>query len=75
MRKSANASCCGELLGIEAVAAATSLSKPTIYRLMQIGRFPKAKPLTPTGRRVAWKESEVSDWIADPMGWGDEIAF
>ncbi len=64
-----------ELLDIESVTAATSLSKPTIYRLMHIGRFPRAKPLTPGGRRVAWKQSEVSDWIADPLGWGDEIAF
>jgi predicted DNA-binding transcriptional regulator AlpA len=75
MRSMTICSSAGELLDIKAVVAATSLSKPTIYRLMQVGRFPKAKPLTPGGRRVAWKRSEVMAWIDDPFGWGDEIAF
>lgn len=57
------------------VTSKTSLSKTTIYRLMDVGRFPKAYPLTPGGRRVGWKETELSAWLDAPLDWGDPITF
>jgi len=52
----------------------TSLSRATINRQVKSGRFPKPVSLTPDGR-VAWRAEEVEAWAADPLGWGDEIAF
>lgn len=40
----------------------TSLSRPTIYRRMDAGDFPKPVRLSP--RRVGWKEAEVRAWMA-----------
>ncbi len=37
------------------------LSFPTIWKLMQLGRFPRARII---GGKSAWIESEVSDFIA-----------
>ena len=39
----------------------TSLSRSQIYRLVSAGTFPKPVPLGL--HRVAYLESEVSDWI------------
>jgi len=63
------------LLGIHAVMAVTDLSKASIYRLMKDGRFPRATPLIPGGRRVAWRHAEVMAWAAEPMAWGEEANF
>jgi prophage regulatory protein len=43
------------------VAQVTSLSKSTIYREMNAGRFPKSIKLTES--TVAWLKSEVDDWL------------
>ncbi len=48
------------LLPLRAVKACTSLGRSTIYRSMALGTFPKTVTL---GSRVAWVESEVSEWI------------
>ncbi|MGF6481981.1 helix-turn-helix transcriptional regulator [Paraburkholderia sp. JPY419] len=40
------------------------LGQSTLYRLMQLGQFPKPVPLG-VGNRVAWRESDVQQWIAD----------
>jgi predicted DNA-binding transcriptional regulator AlpA len=37
------------------------LSFPTIWKLMQLGRFPRARII---GGKSAWIESEISDFIA-----------
>lgn len=50
------------LLTIEEVAVRTRLSKPTIYKLIRRGDFPKQLRLC--ANKVAWLEREVSDWIA-----------
>ncbi len=42
------------------VCGLTTLSKPTIYRLIQSGRFPK--PLL-VGSRSLWRESDIIDWM------------
>jgi predicted DNA-binding transcriptional regulator AlpA len=36
-------------------------------RLEAAGRFPARRQLGP--RAVGWAESEVSAWIANPIGW------
>ena len=63
------------LIGIHAVMRLTSISKATIYCFMKAGRFPGSIELTPGGSRVAWRESAVVAWAADPFGWGEKIDF
>lgn len=46
-----------------------SMSKPTLYRLINAGEFPKPVPV---GRqRVAFVESEVAAWINQRVGLRD----
>lgn len=40
----------------------TSLSRSTIYRLMDAGDFPRQIRLTQ--KAVAWAEDEILDWLA-----------
>lgn len=49
------------LLTIEEVAVRTRLSKPTIYKLIRRGDFPKQLRLC--ANKVAWLEREVSAWV------------
>ncbi len=56
------------LLRIAEVRRRTGLSRSTIYRKMPAGTFPKAVPIS-VGL-VAWYESEIDQWIDNPMGWG-----
>lgn len=48
---------------IKKVKDRTGLSKPTIYRLMRTGRFPKQ--MKTSDNTVAWVESEVDGWLAE----------
>ncbi len=50
-----------KVLRIKQVEAATGLSRSTIYAMMSTGTFPK--PITLTGNRVGWIESEVMAWL------------
>lgn len=50
------------LLRIQEVIKRTGLSRTTLWRLERKSEFPKRVPLT--GNTVAWRESEVSAWIA-----------
>ena len=50
-----------KLIKLKDVIEMTTLSKATIYRLMSKRAFPGAVPLGP--RAVAWKLSEVIEWI------------
>ena len=43
------------------VTRLTGLSRPTIYRLMESGDFPKPVKIGP--RAVAWPESSISAWM------------
>jgi prophage regulatory protein len=46
-----------------------SMSKPTLYRLINAGEFPKPVPV---GRqRVAFVEGEVQEWIDQRIGLRD----
>jgi prophage regulatory protein len=46
---------------LQAVRAATGLSKSTIYVKMRRGEFPRPKKLGP--RSVGWIAEEVDDWL------------
>jgi prophage regulatory protein len=50
------------LLTIEEVAVRTRLSKPTIYKLIRQGDFPRQLRLC--ANKVAWLEREVEEWVA-----------
>ena len=51
------------LIKIEEVKDRTGLSKPTIYRLMRTGRFPKQ--MKTSDNTVAWVESEIDGWLSE----------
>lgn len=48
-------------LNLEQVTTKTTLCKSTIYELMTVGEFPKN--FTVSGKRKAWLESDVEDWM------------
>ena len=50
------------LLTIGEVAQRTRLSKPTIYKEIRFGRFPRQLRLC--ANKVAWIEREIDEWIA-----------
>lgn len=50
------------LLRIRDVCHATGLARSTVYAKINEAAFPK--PVRVHGKCVAWKESEVSAWIA-----------
>ena len=49
------------LLSVEEVAALTRLSKPTIYKLVKRGDFPRQLRLC--ANKVAWLQIEIIEWI------------
>ena len=49
------------LLRRQEVEQLVGLSRSSIYRLMQIGRFPLPLKIGPSA--VRWKESELTTWI------------
>lgn len=51
-----------QLLRLPAVLAMTGVSRSTLYRLVQDGKFPKPISVG-TGRAVAWLESDIDKWI------------
>ena len=58
------------LLVLRDVVALTRLSKPTIYKFISTGRFPRQIHLAP--QRVVWLRSEVLAWIADQAAKRDQ---
>ena len=50
-----------KILDRNAVAEATGLSIPSIYRLMQSGHFPR--PIRIGLRNVRWRESEIEQYL------------
>ena len=53
---------------IKVVCQFTQKSKPTIYVWVRKGIFPPPVQLGPNS--VAWRESELQAWAADPKAWG-----
>ncbi len=62
---------CPVLLSAKQVVALTSLSRTTIYRLVDEGVFPR--PVRIHGSRVGWVEAEVVDWIAARIAERDRV--
>lgn len=55
------------LLRLPDVTERTKLSRTTVYRKIAAGEFPPPIPIST--RMVAWYESDIDAWIANPMGW------
>jgi len=55
------------LLRIRTVVARTGLSIGTIYRRECEGTFPRKERIG--GRCVAWYESDIDDFVSDPLGY------
>ena len=61
------------ILKMPQVTAITSLSRPTIYRLMAAGTFVKPVYLTP--RSIGFLDTEVHEWIAQRAALRSETPF
>lgn len=57
------------LIRIGAVAARIGLSRATIYRMVEAGKFPA--PVRITSRCIAWPESAVNDWVSVRLKGGE----
>jgi prophage regulatory protein len=55
------------LLRLGDVKARTALSRSTIYRRIGAGTFPR--PTQISDGLVAWYETDIDAWVANPMGW------
>lgn len=55
------------LLRLADVKKRTGLARTTIYNRMNAGTFPKAIQIS--RGLVAWYESDIDRWVANPMGW------
>lgn len=55
------------LLRLPEVLRRTGLSRTTIWRRVGKGTFPAAERISENA--VAWRESELLAWMANPMGW------
>ena len=53
------------MLRIKAVLERTGLSRSTLYRKVERGTFPSQLKLSM--RCAGWRESEVNDWLRNPM--------
>jgi len=58
------------LLPPATVMARTSLSRPTLWRMVRRGDFPPSVSISPG--RVAWPETAINDWIAARLAGGEE---
>lgn len=55
------------LLRLKEVTGRTALSRSTIYRRIEKGTFPRPTPISEG--LVAWYQSDIDAWVANPMGW------
>lgn len=55
------------LLRLSDVKGRTRLSRTTIYRRVAAGTFPRPTPIS--AGLVAWYESDINAWVANPMEW------
>ncbi|MEZ8048076.1 MULTISPECIES: AlpA family phage regulatory protein [Vibrio] len=54
-----------KFLKLQQVMDKTTLCRSSIYNLIKAGDFPKN--VTVMGKRKAWLESEVEDWMMEKM--------
>lgn len=50
------------ILRVREVLARISVSRSTLYKWMDEGRFPRHVQLGP--RSIGWRESEIDEWLA-----------
>ena len=56
-------------LRIKAVLNRTGLTRTTLYRMVQAGKFPRQVPI---GLRCSgWRESSVDEWARDPSSFSE----
>lgn len=55
------------IIRIRTVLARTGLSRSTLYRKIADGTFPRQIQISING--AGWRESEVNQWIDNPVGW------
>lgn len=58
-------------LPVKEVVKRTSLSRATVYRLVQAGAFPL--PVSLTGARSAWVETEITAWMQSRLACRDQL--
>jgi prophage regulatory protein len=58
-----------KILRINQVAAITGYSRPSIYRLMREGQFPRSVQLGP--KSVGWRSDDVDAWISSRQYTGE----
>lgn len=66
------------ILRLKEVQRRCPLHRATIYRKMRQGTFPQSVPLSATAdgdsTAVGWYESDISAFVADPLGWRERQA-
>ena len=57
---------------IKDVQRVSSLHRSSIYRGIASKTFPAPVRLTPSGRRIAWRQKDIDAWLEDPVGWNQQ---
>ncbi|UYV15963.1 helix-turn-helix transcriptional regulator [Porphyrobacter sp. ULC335] len=60
------------IIRLKTVLDRTGLSRSTVYRKIAEGTFPSQVRISVHG--AGWRESAINRWIADPVGYREEIA-
>lgn len=55
------------ILRIKAVMERTGLTRPTLYRKVAEGTFPRQIHISTNC--IGWRESDVNEWLRNPMGY------
>ncbi|MBW4709556.1 AlpA family phage regulatory protein [Roseobacter sp. YSTF-M11] len=55
------------IIRLTTVLDRTGLSRSTIYRKIAEGTFPAQLKISVHG--AGWRESEISRWVENPVGW------
>ena len=59
------------MLKLKDVAKICGISKATIYRRINAGKFPKPVPVSDQAMR--WRWADIERWITDPAGWKESF--
>jgi prophage regulatory protein len=57
------------ILRLEAVLDRTGLSRSTIYRMVELGTFPRQLQIS--ARCIGWRESDIEEWLRGPAAYLD----
>ena len=60
------------IIRLRTVLDRTGLSRSTVYRKIAEGTFPSQVRISVHG--AGWRESAINRWIADPVGYREDIA-